>query len=99
MKFAIYDAMKSFVAEYNDASTVNRGLSVLKTLHANFVSRNYIEADPADLAVTAENNVLGSEVLRFDFRVRFKGVARYVDIFVTAYSQTQTLEVSLGEEA
>lgn len=99
MKFALYDSMKSFVAEYNDQSTVNRGLSVLKTLHANFVSRNYIEADPADLAVTAENNVLGSEVLRFDFRVRFKGVARYVDIFVTAYSQTQTLEVSLGEEA
>ena len=63
------------------------------------VSRNYIEADNADLAVTAENNVLGSEVLRFDFRVRFKGVARYVNIFVTAYSQTQTLEVSLGQEA
>lgn len=99
MKFALYDAMKSFVAEYNDQSTVNRGLSVLRSLHAYFVSRNYIEADSADLAVTAENNVLGSEVLRFDFRVRFKGVARYVDIFVTAYSQTQTLEVSLGQEA
>lgn len=99
MKFALYDSMKSFVAEYNDQSTVNRGLSVLRSLHAYFVSRNYIEADSADLAVTAENNVLGSEVLRFDFRVRFKGVARYVDIFVTAYSQTQTLEVSLGQEA
>lgn len=99
MKFALYDSMKSFVAEYNDQSTVNRGLSVLRSLHAYFVSRNYIEADNADLAVTAENNVLGSEVLRFDFRVRFKGVARYVDIFVTAYSQTQTLEVSLGQEA
>lgn len=99
MKFALYDAMKSFVAEYNDQSTVNRGLSVLRSLHAYFVSRNYIEADNAELAVTAENNVLGSEVLRFDFRVRFKGVARYVDIFVTAYSQTQTLEVSLGQEA
>lgn len=99
MKFALYDSMKSFVAEYNDQSTVNRGLSVLRSLHAYFVSRNYIEADSADLAVTAENNVLGSEVLRFDFRVRFKGVARFVDIFVTAYSQTQTLEVSLGQEA
>lgn len=99
MKFALYDSMKAFVAEYNDMSTVNRGLTVLKQLHAYFVSRNYIESDNADLAVTAENNVLGSETLRFDFRVRFKGVARYVDIFVTAYSQTQTLAVSLGQEA
>lgn len=95
MKFAIYDAMKSFVAEYNDQSTVNRGLAVLNQLNATFLSRNYIEEG----LVSADNNVIGDEVLRFDYAVRFKGVARFVDVYITAYSQTQTLAVSLAQEA
>lgn len=95
MKFAIYDAMKAFVAEYNDQSTVNRGLKVLKDLNAQFIDRNYIEEG----IPSADKNVIGDEVLRFDYAVRFKGVARFVDVYITAYSQTQTLSVSLGEEA
>ena len=95
MKFAIYDAMKAFVAEYNDQTTVNRGLKTLNQLKQTFISRNYIEEGIAD----ASKNVLGDEVLRFDFKVRFKGVTSYVDVYVTAYSQTQTLAVSLAEEA
>ena len=95
MKFAIYDAMKAFVAEYNDQTTVNRGLAVLNQLKQTFLSRNYIEEG----LVNADRNVIGDEVLRFDFAVRFKGVARFVDVYITAYSQTQTLAVSLAEEA
>ena len=95
MKFAIYDAMKSFVAEYNDQSTVNRGLSVLNQLNQTFISKNYIEEGKPN----ADRNVLGDEVLRFDYPIRFKGVARFVDVYITAYSQTQTLSVSLAMEA
>jgi hypothetical protein len=95
MKFAIYDAMNAFVAEYNDQSTVNRGLAVLNQLNQTFISRNYIEEG----IVNADNNVIGDEVLRFDYAVRFKGVARFVDVYITAYSQTQTLAVSLAQEA
>lgn len=95
MKFAIYDAMKAFVAEYNDADTVKDGLRVLKSLNATFINKKYIE----DGIPSADRNVLGDTVLRFDYAVRFKGVADYVDIYVTAYSQTQTLSVSLSQEA
>lgn len=95
MKFAIYDAMKAFVAEYNDQSTVNRGLKVLKDLNAQFIDRNYIEEG----IPSADKNVIGDEVLRFDYAIRFKGVARFVDVYITAYSQTQTLAVSLAQEA
>lgn len=95
MKFAIYDAMKAFVAEYNDQSTVNRGLAVLNQLNQTFIAKNYIEEGKP----TADNNVIGDEVLRFDYAVRFKGVARFVDVYITAYSQTQTLTVSLSQEA
>ena len=95
MKFAIYDAMKAFVAEYNDQSTVNRGLAVLNQLNQTFISRNYIEEG----IVSDDKNVIGDEVLRFDYFVRFKGVARFVDVYITAYSQTQTLAVSLAQEA
>ena len=95
MKFAIYDSMKAFVAEYNDASTVNRGLSVLNQLNETFKTKNYIEEGLPN----ADKNVIGDEVLRFDYPVRFKGVARFVDVYITAYSQTQTLAVSLAEEA
>ena len=87
--------MKAFVAEYNDQSTVNRGLKVLKDLNAQFIDRNYIEEG----IPSADKNVIGDEVLRFDYAIRFKGVARFVDVYITAYSQTQTLSVSLGEEA
>lgn len=95
MKFAIYDAMKAFVAEYNDQSTVNRGLAVLNQLNQNFIDKNYIEEG----IVSADKNVIGDEVLRFDYAIRFKGVARFVDVYITAYSQTQTLAVSLAQEA
>lgn len=95
MKFAIYDAMKAFVAEYNDQSTVNRGLAVLNQLNRNFIDKNYIEEG----IVNADKNVIGDEVLRFDYAIRFKGVARFVDVYITAYSQTQTLAVSLAQEA
>lgn len=95
MKYAIYDAMKSFVAEYNDQETVNRGLGVLQELNQTFITKKYIEEG----IVSADKNVIGDEVLRFDYAVRFKGVARFVDVYITAYSQTQTLAVSLSEEA
>lgn len=94
MKFAIYDAMKAFVAEYNDQSTVKRGLAVLNQLNQNFIDKNYIEEG----IVSADKNVIGDEVLRFDYHIRFKGVARFVDVYITAYSQTQTLAVSLAQE-
>lgn len=95
MKFAIYDAMKAFVAEYNDPDTVKDGLRVLKSLNATFINKKYIE----DGIPSADRNVLGDSVLRFDYAVKFKGVSDYVDIYVTAYSQTQTLSVSLSQEA
>lgn len=95
MKFAIYDAMKAFVAEYNDQSTVKRGLAVLNQLNQNFIDKNYIEEG----IVSADKNVIGDEVLRFDYHIRFKGVSRFVDVYITAYSQTQTLAVSLAQEA
>lgn len=95
MKFAIYDAMKAFVAEYNDQSTVKRGLAVLNQLNQNFIDKNYIEEG----IVSADKNVIGDEVLRFDYHIRFKGVARFVDVYITANSQTQTLAVSLAQEA
>lgn len=94
MKYAIYDAMKGFVAEYNDQATVKRGLDVLGQLNQSFITRNYIEEG----IVSADKNVIGDEVLRFDYAVRFKGVARFVDVYITAYSQTQTLAVSLSQE-
>ncbi len=87
--------MKSFVAEYNDQSTVDRGLAVLGQLNQNFIDKNYIEEG----SVSADKNVIGDEVLRFDYAIRFKGVARFVDVYITAYSQTQTLAVSLAQEA
>ena len=94
MKYAIYESMRPFVAEYNDPSTVNEGLRVLKTLNRTFMSRKYIlEGKP-----NADKNVIGDTVMRFDFPVRFMGVAFYVDVYVTAYPQTQSLEISLSEE-
>lgn len=94
MKYAIYDAMKGFVAEYNDTATVKRGLDVLGQLNQGFITRNYIEEG----IVSADKNVIGDEVMRFSYHVRFKGVARFVDVYITAYSQTQTLAVSLSQE-
>lgn len=95
MKYMIYQSMMSFVAEYNDVATVNEGLRVLQTLNKTFIERNYIEEGKPN----ADKNVIGDTVMRFDFPVRFKGVARYVDIYVTAYPQTQSLEISLAEDA
>lgn len=94
IKYTVYDSMKAFVAEYNDASTVSRGLSVLNKLNATFISKNYIEEG----IPSADKNVIGDKVLRFDYAVRFKGVARFVDVHITAYSQTQTLTISIAEE-
>lgn len=82
------------MAEYNDQATVKRGLDVLGQLNQSFITRNYIEEG----IVSADKNVIGDEVLRFDYAVRFKGVARFVDVYITAYSQTQTLAVSLSQE-
>ncbi len=95
MKYMIYPSMRPFVAEYNDTPTVNDGLRVLKSLNSTFKSRNYIEEGKPN----ADKNIIGDKVMRFDFPVRFKGVSRYVDIYVTAYPQTQSLEISLAEEA
>lgn len=95
MKYMIYESMRPFVAEYNDTPTINEGVRVLKTLNQTFKSRNYIEEGMPN----ADKNVLGDKVMRFDFPVRFKGVGRYVDVYVTAYPQTQSLEISVSEEA
>lgn len=95
MKYMLYPSMRPFVAEYNDRPTVNEGLRILKALNRTFISRNYIEEGKPN----ADKNILGDKVMRFDFPVRFKGVARFVDIYVTAYPQTQSLEISLAEEA
>ena len=95
MKYMIYESMRPFVAEYNDTPTINEGVRVLKGLNRTFISRNYIEEGKPN----ADKNVLGDKVMRFDFPVRFKGVGRYVDVYVTAYPQTQSLEISLSEEA
>lgn len=95
MKYMIYQSMMSFVAEYNDVATVNEGLRVLQALNKTFIERNYIEEGKPN----ADKNIIGDTVMRFDFPVRFKGVARYVDIYVTAYPQTQSLEISLAEDA
>jgi hypothetical protein len=90
----IYESMRPYVAEYNDVSTVSEGVRTLSTLNKTFRARNYIEEGKPN----ADKNVIGDKVMRFDFPVRFKGVARYVDVYVTAYSQTQSLEISLSEE-
>ena len=95
MKYMIYPSMRPFVAEYNDVPTVNEGLRVLKSLNRTFISRNYIEEGKPN----ADKNVIGDKLMRFDFPVRFKGVSRFVDVYVTAYPQTQSLEISLSEEA
>lgn len=95
MKYMIYESMRPFVAEYNDTPTINDGVRVLKGLNKTFISRNYIEEGKPN----ADKNVLGDKVMRFDFPVRFKGVGRFVDVYVTAYPQTQSLEISLSEEA
>ena len=95
MKYMIYQSMRTFVAEYNDVPTVNEGVRVLKSLNRTFQERNYIEEGKPN----ADKNIIGDKVMRFDFPVRFKGVARYVDIYVTAYPQTQSLEISLAEDA
>lgn len=95
MKYAIYPSMRKFVGEYNDVPTVNEGLRVLKALDRDFRSRNYINKGKPN----ADKNVIGDQVMRFDYPVRFMGVSRYVDVYVTAYSQTQSLEISLAEEA
>ena len=92
IKFAIYDVIKSFVAEYNDVPTVNDGLRILQSLNETFIAKNYVEEG----IVNADHNVLGSDIMRFDYHVRFKGVARFVDVYVTAHSQTQELSISLG---
>lgn len=94
MKFQMYDTMKSFIAEYNDVETVNRGLSRLNDLCQTWVTKKYVEEALAD----ANKNVIGDETLRFTVRVRFKGVARYVVVEVVAYPQTQALAISLAME-
>lgn len=94
MKFGIYDTMKSFIAEYNDEETVNRGLSLLNDLCQVWTSKKYVQEAMAD----AKKNVIGDEYMRFTVRVRFKGVARYVVVEVVAYPQTQSLAISLAME-
>ena len=61
-----------------------------------FTTDNLCENCPSKIS----NGVCESDdkVLRFDYSVRFKGVADFVDVYITAYSQTQTLAVSLAEE-
>ena len=95
MKYMIYQSMRPFVAEYNDVPTINEGVRVLKALNKTFMERDYIEEGRPN----ADKNIIGDKVMRFDFPVRFKGVGRYVDIYVTAYPQTQSLEISLAEDA
>ena len=95
MKYMIYQSMRPFVAEYNDVPTINEGVRVLKSLNKTFKDRNYIEEGKPN----ADKNIIGDKVMRFDFPVRFKGVGRYVDVYVTAYPQTQSLEISLAEDA
>lgn len=95
MKYMIYQSMRPFVAEYNDVPTINEGIRVLKGLNRTFKERNYIEEGKPN----ADKNIIGDKVMRFDFPVRFKGVGRFVDIYVTAYPQTQSLEISLAEDA
>jgi hypothetical protein len=95
MKYMIYQSMRPFVAEYNDVPTINEGLRVLKSLNKTFTDRNYIEEGKPN----ADKNIIGDTVMRFDFPVRFKGVAFFVDVYVTAYPQTQSLEISLAEDA
>lgn len=94
MKYQIYDSMKSFIAEYNDQGTVNRGLSILRDLCISWTSKNYVEEAQAN----ADKNVIGDETMRFSVAVRFKGAARYIIVDVTAYSQTQSLDISLAQE-
>lgn len=94
MKFQIYDTMKNFIAEYNDVETVNRGLSKLRDLCQNWITKKYVEEALAD----DSKNVIGDETMRFTVRVRFKGVARYVVVEVVAYPQTQSLAISLAME-
>lgn len=94
MKFMLFDTMKSFVAEYNDPETVTRGLSLLEKLALTFRNKKYVEEAKAD----AKTNVIGDETMRFRFGVRFKGAARYVVVEVTAYSQTQSLAISMAQE-
>ena len=94
MKFMLFDTMKSFVAEYNDPETVKRGLSLLEKLALTFRNKKYVQEAKAD----AKTNVIGDETMRFRFGVRFKGAARYVVVEVTAYSQTQSLAISMSQE-
>lgn len=94
MKFQVYDSMKSFIAEYNDQGTVSRGLSILRDLCAFWISKNYVE----DARANADKNVIGDETMRFSVAIRFKGAARYIVVDITAYAQTQSLDISLAQE-
>lgn len=95
MKFQIYDAMKAFIAEYNDPETVTRGLSVLEGLAKSFTTKKYCLEAKAD----AKTNVIGSDTMRFRFGVRFRSAARYIVVELTAYSPTQSLAISMAQEA
>lgn len=92
LKYQIKDAMDGFVAEYNDEDTVGRGMNLLSTINQRAIDKKYIQEG----IVSSDHNVLGDVVLRFDYAIRMKGVARYVDIFITLHSQTQALTIDFG---
>jgi len=79
--------------EFNDQDTIDSILIRLKPLADQYVAGKYAE----QIIVDAKNNVIGSDQIKLRWNIRFKGVARTVDVSIIAYPSTQDLSVSISQ--
>lgn len=89
---SIPESLKSFPFEFNDQNTVDAILNILDTLADEFV-----EAKAAQqIVVTDEDNVIGETSIKIKWNVRFKEVARFIQVDIVAQPTNQDINVSLA---
>ena len=92
MRRGIEQTLKGFEFEFNDESTVNTMLNLLRGMAESYVSQKYAE----QIIVDAADNTYGTDQIRIRWNVRFKGVARTIVVDVIAYPSSRDLAISMA---
>jgi len=89
----IPESLKSFSFEFNDQDTIDAMIDILNDLASQYTGRN---KGAEQIIVDDANNVIGSDVIKLRWNVRFKEVGREISIDIIAYPSNQSLEVSMA---
>jgi hypothetical protein len=92
MRRGIEQTLKGFEFEFNDESTVNTMLNLLRGMAEGYVAQKFAE----QIIVDAADNSYGTDQIRIRWNVRFKGVARTIVVDVIAYPSSKDLAVSMA---